>query len=114
MSEEPTKTSETCLRCQQPLWTFGVQKFRIGGTTGGWKMLVGEWAELGEDMVPLEMLACRGAARSSCASPATADVAEGRRAAAGGAAARPAAAPRPPGGSQTSSQTALRSMTGVS
>ena len=60
MSEQPTKTSETCLRCQQPLWTFGVQKFRIGGTTGGWKMLVGEWAELGEDMVPLEMLACRG------------------------------------------------------
>ena len=50
----------SCLRCQQPLWTFGVQKFRIGGTTGGWKMLVGEWAELGEDMVPLEMLACKG------------------------------------------------------
>ena len=60
MSNEPAKTSDTCLRCGQPLWTFGVQKFRIGGTTGGWKMLVGEWAELGEDMVPLEMLACRG------------------------------------------------------
>jgi hypothetical protein len=60
VSDEPTKTSETCLRCRQPLWTFGVQKFRIGGTTGGWKMLVGEWAELGEDMVPLEMFACRG------------------------------------------------------
>ena len=37
-----------------------MQAFRIGGTTGGWKMPAGERAELGEDMVLLEMLACRG------------------------------------------------------
>ena len=59
MSKEPQQTADACLRCGQPLWTFGEQEFRVGGSKGGWKMVVGEWAELGEDMVPLEMLACR-------------------------------------------------------
>jgi hypothetical protein len=39
--------------------TLGVEPFRVGGTTGGWKMLFGEWAEAGEDMLDLEVLACR-------------------------------------------------------
>ncbi len=26
--------------------------FRVGGTGGGWKLLFGEWAELGESMIP--------------------------------------------------------------
>lgn len=59
MSKGPQQTTDTCLRCQQPLWSFGQQEFRVGGTTGGWKMMFGEFAELGEDMIPLEMLACR-------------------------------------------------------
>ena len=41
---------------------MGVEEFRVGGTTGGWKLLFGEWAELGENMLKLELLAC-----SSCA-----------------------------------------------
>jgi hypothetical protein len=38
----------------------GVEQFRIGGSSGGWKLLFGEMAELGEDMLPLEMLVCTG------------------------------------------------------
>ena len=37
---------------------MGVEEFRIGGSSGGWKLLFGEWAELGENMLPLEVLAC--------------------------------------------------------
>ena len=37
---------------------MGVEQFRVGGTSGGWKLLFGEWAELGEQMLPLELWAC--------------------------------------------------------
>ena len=36
----------------------GVEQLRVGGTSGGWKLLFGEWAEVGEDMLPLELLVC--------------------------------------------------------
>ena len=49
---------DTCLRCGGPLQSMGVEQFRVGGTSGGWKLLFGEWAELGEEMLPLELLAC--------------------------------------------------------
>jgi hypothetical protein len=48
-----------CLRCGSPIESLGIHDFRTGGTTGGWKLLVGEFAELGEDMFPLEVRACR-------------------------------------------------------
>jgi hypothetical protein len=47
-----------CVRCGTPLQSIGVEQFRVGGTSGGWKLLFGEWAELGEDMLPLDVLAC--------------------------------------------------------
>jgi len=37
---------------------MGVEQFRVGGTSGGWKLLFGELAELGEQMLPFELLAC--------------------------------------------------------
>ena len=37
---------------------MGVEEFRVGGTTGGWKLLVGEWAELGENKLKFELLVC--------------------------------------------------------
>jgi hypothetical protein len=37
---------------------MGVEEFRVGGTSGGWKLLFGEFAELGEGMLKLEVLAC--------------------------------------------------------
>jgi hypothetical protein len=47
-----------CLRCGGPLRSIGVEGFRVGGTSGGWKLLFGEWAELGEDLLTLEVLGC--------------------------------------------------------
>jgi hypothetical protein len=36
----------------------GVEQIRVGGTSGGMKLLFGEWAEVGEGMLSLEMLVC--------------------------------------------------------
>lgn len=54
----PQPDATQCLRCGGPLSPMGREKFRVGGTSGGWKLLFGEWAELGEDMLELEVLAC--------------------------------------------------------
>ena len=35
------------------LASMGVEEFRTGGTSGGWKLVFGEWAELGEDKLKL-------------------------------------------------------------
>jgi hypothetical protein len=48
-----------CLRCGGNLTSMGVEKLRVGGTSGGWKLLFGEWAELGEELLVLEALACQ-------------------------------------------------------
>jgi hypothetical protein len=48
----------SCLRCGGALQSMGVEEFRVGGTSGGWKLLFGEWAELGEGFLRLEVLAC--------------------------------------------------------
>jgi hypothetical protein len=47
-----------CLRCGVQLQVIGIESFRVGGTSGGWKMLFGEWAELGEGMMDFEVFAC--------------------------------------------------------
>ena len=56
--QSPAATADTCVRCGGPLHSMGVEKFRVGGTSGGWKLLFGEMAELGEEMLSLEALAC--------------------------------------------------------
>jgi hypothetical protein len=55
---QPGRDGDACLRCGAALETLGVEDFRVGGTTGGWKLLFGEWAELGEGMLKLEVRAC--------------------------------------------------------
>ena len=52
------RADDACLRCGSHLESMGTEEFRTGGTTGGWKLLFGEWAELGENMLPLEVFAC--------------------------------------------------------
>lgn len=47
-----------CHGCGSPMRLVGTEQFRIGGTSGGWKLLFGEWAELGETMMGLEMWVC--------------------------------------------------------
>jgi hypothetical protein len=49
---------DACLRCGTELQAMGVEEFRTGGTSGGWKLLFGEWAELGEDKMPLDVRVC--------------------------------------------------------
>jgi hypothetical protein len=50
---------DACLRCGSTMESMGVEEFRTGGTTGGWKLLLGEWAELGEGKLQFEILVCR-------------------------------------------------------
>lgn len=40
-----------------------MQQFRVGGTSGGAKLFLGEWAELGESMLPMEVLYCNSCGR---------------------------------------------------
>ncbi len=54
----PDEAADRCPSCGGPLRSMGVEEFRVGGTSGGWKLLFGEWAELGEDKLPFEVLAC--------------------------------------------------------
>jgi len=57
MAETPVMT-DASIACRRPLRSIGEENFRVGGTTGGWKVLFGEWAELGEDMLAFEIHAC--------------------------------------------------------
>jgi hypothetical protein len=54
----PGRSPNACLRCGSPIQSMGIEEFRVGGTTGGWKLLFGEWAELGEGKLNLELFAC--------------------------------------------------------
>jgi len=48
----------TCPRCNIRMRFMGVEKFRVGGTSGGWKLIFSELAELGEQLVPFEVYVC--------------------------------------------------------
>ena len=62
--------SDRCLRCGGPLTSMGVEQFRIGGTSGGWKLLFGELAELGEETLSLDVFACGNCRRVELRVPA--------------------------------------------
>jgi hypothetical protein len=47
-----------CLRCGERLQAVGYESFRVGGTSGGWHMIFGNLAELGEGMLDFEVFAC--------------------------------------------------------
>jgi predicted RNA-binding Zn-ribbon protein involved in translation (DUF1610 family) len=47
-----------CPNCNGEMRFAGENSFRTGGTSGGWKLLFGEWAELGENMIPLLVYVC--------------------------------------------------------
>jgi hypothetical protein len=59
VADEPQKTADACLRCGEPLYALGPVDFRIGGRHGGWSLLLGNWADWDEDVVKLEVLACK-------------------------------------------------------
>ena len=69
MSETQPDPS-ACTRCGGTLHAMGIESFRVGGTSGGWKLLFGELAEVGEDTLPLEVWACERCRRVELRVPA--------------------------------------------
>jgi hypothetical protein len=59
-----------CLRCGNPIASIGIEQLRVGGTAGGWKLLFGEWAELGEGMIAVEVFVCSACGHLELRSPA--------------------------------------------
>ncbi len=53
-----SQTGKKCIACGNIFRFLYNANFRIGGTSGGWKIVFGEWAELGEQMLPMEVYAC--------------------------------------------------------
>jgi hypothetical protein len=51
-------TIDTCLRCGSPIKSIGIREFRTGGSSGAAKLIIGEWAELGEEKLRIEVLVC--------------------------------------------------------
>jgi len=47
-----------CSFCGQNAQYVYTAKFRVGGTSGGMKLLFGEWSELGEEMIPMYVFVC--------------------------------------------------------
>ena len=60
---------DTCIACRGPVQPIGFEEFRAGGTSGGWKILFGEWTELGEDLLTFEVLACTSCRRVELRAP---------------------------------------------
>jgi hypothetical protein len=55
----PGRADDECLRCGRTIESLGIHEFRTGGSTGAAHLLLGQWAELGEDKVRMEILSCR-------------------------------------------------------
>jgi hypothetical protein len=58
MSDVRDASGERCLRCGSELHSLGETDLRTGGSRGAWKLIFGEWAELGEGTMRVELLAC--------------------------------------------------------
>jgi len=50
-----------CRACLVEMTSLGQAPVRVGGTSGGWHILMGEWADVGEKTWPLDVYRC-----SSC------------------------------------------------
>jgi hypothetical protein len=48
-------TGRRCSNCSAQMEFKGSSEFRTGGTSGIWKLVIGEWAELGEEKVSPKM-----------------------------------------------------------
>lgn len=47
-----------CSFCGQNAQFVYTAQFRVGGISGGARLLLGEWAELGESMIPMYVFVC--------------------------------------------------------
>ncbi|MGV3710483.1 MAG: nucleotide-binding protein [Gemmatimonas sp.] len=48
----------TCSACKTELQSLGQIPLRVGGTSGGWHMLFGDLAEMGESVLALDVYRC--------------------------------------------------------
>lgn len=47
-----------CSVCHSTMESLGQLPIRTGGTGGGWHLLLGEWADVTEGVVPLDVFRC--------------------------------------------------------
>lgn len=47
-----------CAACKSEMQSLGQLPIRVGGTSGGWHMLFGNWADMSEDVIPLDVFRC--------------------------------------------------------
>jgi hypothetical protein len=58
----PQKTP-TCVNCQVSLQRLGQLPVRVGGSSGAWHLLLGEWADMSEGVLSLDAYRCPQCAR---------------------------------------------------
>lgn len=59
MTDDPqTHDQQRCLRCGGQIQTLGVHELRTGGFSGAMHLVIGQWAELGEGKLRVEILEC--------------------------------------------------------
>jgi hypothetical protein len=47
-----------CPACKCEMNSLGQLPIRVGGTTGGWHLLLGNWADTRESIMPLDVYRC--------------------------------------------------------
>ena len=47
-----------CSACKSTMHSLGQIPIRVGGTSGGWHLLLGEWADMTEGVFPLDVYRC--------------------------------------------------------
>lgn len=47
-----------CMRCRVDMDCIGVKEFRTGGRSGGWHLILGDFADMGEQKMKLEIWVC--------------------------------------------------------
>lgn len=56
-------TIRKCTFCGQNAQYLFTAQFRVGGTSGPIKLLIGEWGEVGENMIPMYVFVCPNCAK---------------------------------------------------
>ena len=55
---EPQPTRMKCPDCETGMDAYYGVPFRVGGTGPGMRLLIGAWAELGEEPIPIDLYVC--------------------------------------------------------
>jgi hypothetical protein len=59
----PPHEPPNCPNCKAPLRGLGQLPIRVGGTSPGWHFFLGELADLGESIKPLDLYRCESCGR---------------------------------------------------